>query len=78
MAGIFLLTVLSFFIGVPMGVLYPFETGLKVLYIISVLISVAMIVYGARKFRYFYGKTLLGVGIILWTFLGFLGLGTGT
>ncbi len=75
---LFVLIVLGFFVGIPMGLNYPFERSFKIIYLISVVFCVIAFIFGIIFRKKYYGKLAIAVSLCLWTFLGFIGLGTGT
>ena len=65
-------------IGVPMGLSFPFPLVAKLQMLLGLIISLWAIVYGFRNHHKLIGQALAVAGIFLWSFIGMLGLGTGT
>ena len=51
---------------------------MKILMISGLFISVIIIFFGLKSHKTIWGKILVIFGIVLWTFIGLIGLGTGT
>jgi hypothetical protein len=64
---------LGFFVGVPMLFYPPFVVNFLSVWGVLVALAPALIVFGFRKRQREYGKVLLMAGLLLWTFLGWLG-----
>ena len=69
---------MAFFIGVPMGLAYPYPIHTKICDISIIIAAIIMIYIGVKKRGKCYGRVFFIIGIILWIFMGVLGLGTGT
>ena len=67
-----------FFVGVPMGIAYPFSPGFKTIYIASALLCVAALVTGLKFRRRTPGKVAIIMALLGWTMLGLIGLSTGS
>lgn len=65
-------------IGTPMVLGYPSPPSIKIAIILGLLASVSAIVYGFRNHKNWWGQASAMSGIILWVFIGLIGLGTGT
>lgn len=65
-------------IGIPMGLGYPFSFGIKAIMTLGLLISVLAIIFGFKNAKHVRGQASAVSGVILWVFIGLLGLGTGT
>lgn len=76
--NIIFISLLSFFLGVPMGITYPFEPHFKTLYLILVVLSIIAFLVGLKYRKAGYGKLALIVSIGLWWILGLIGLGIGS
>lgn len=72
------ISLLSFFLGVPMGITYPFEPHFKILYLVIVALSMIIFLVGLKFRKAKYGKLTLIVSIGVWWTLGLIGLGTGS
>jgi len=64
--------------GVPMGLSYPFPLLVKLEMVIGLLISLLAMIYGFRNHQKWIGQVLAVMGILAWSLIGFMGLGTGT
>ncbi len=73
-----LMVVLGATAGIAMGLFYPFPLFTKVAMIIGLLASIIAIFYGFKNHKKLIGQILAVSGIILWSFIGLMGLGTGT
>ncbi|XPV67488.1 MAG: hypothetical protein ACNI25_09185 [Halarcobacter sp.] len=65
-------------VGVPMGLLYTFPLFTKLGMILGLLLSFGAMIYGFRNHQKLHGQILAVAGILFWSFIGVLGLGTGT
>lgn len=72
------ISLLSFFLGVPMGITYPFEPHFKTLYLVLVVLSIIIFLVGLKFRKVGHGKLALIVSIGLWWALGLIGLGAGS
>lgn len=70
--------VLGFFVGVPMGIMYPFTFNLRIIYIGLVVLCITIFFIGVKYRKARFGKVLIVFSLLLWDLLGVLGLGTGT
>ena len=73
-----LLIFLGATIGIHMGLAFPFATATKVAMILGLITSVFAICFGLQNHRSILGQILAIGGIFLWSFIGLIGLGTGT
>ena len=73
--SIFLFLPLSVTIGPYMGVTYP---TFEITYLISLVISLLFTITGLRYRKNILGQVLAVIGMVGWSCLGMLGLGTGT
>ena len=73
-----MLVALAATIGPFMGIDYPFPVPFKIAYVTALLLSVAAMIYGVKARRYKRGQAAAVFGVLLWPFLGMMGLGTGT
>jgi hypothetical protein len=67
---IIILSVLAFFVGVPTAWIYQFG----ILVYACTIVSIALIVTGVIKRKHRYGKVALIMGLLLWDFVGWIGL----
>lgn len=65
-------------IGIPMGLGYPFPYSIKSAMVFGLLAAVAAMFFGFRNHKKAWGQISAISGIILWAFIGLMGLGTGT
>ena len=65
-------------VGVPMGLFYPDPFMVKSVMILGLTISLVMFIYGIKNHQKVIGQVLAVLGFLLWSFIGLLGLGTGT
>ena len=75
--GLFLI-LLGMTLGPYMGVAYPFSFFFKVGYILALLCSVILFVFGIKRRQEILGSISVVIGVVLWAFTGLVGLGTGT
>lgn len=61
-----------------MGLSYPFALSVKLAYITGLIVAATAFSFGLRYREKVYGQVLTVVGIITWSTIGTLGLGTGT
>ena len=73
-----LMVILGSTIGIPMGLFFPFPLFTKVTMIIGLIVSLAAMIYGFKNSKAIIGQVSAVLGIIVWSFIGFMGLGTGT
>ena len=64
--------------GVPMGLFYPDPLMVKLVMILGLIVSLIMFIYGIKNHQKVIGQVLAVLGFLLWSFIGLLGLGTGT
>ena len=76
-SNIFLL-LLGALVGPYMGLSYPFSITFKLLYVFGFVISFCLFVLGIKFNRKILGQVSVISGVVLWFFLGLIGLGTGT
>ena len=76
--NLLLLVVLGFFVGVPMGIAYPFSLGFKILYAGLAVVCIVSLVVGVKFRQKIFGKIAVVAALLGWTVLGLIGLGTGT
>ena len=57
---------------------YPFELTQKVMIIIGLVLSSTAFGYGLKHNQKIYGQALAVIGFVAWSFIGMIGLGTGT
>jgi len=72
------MTLLGATIGIPMGLAYPFPAMIKLGFIFGLISSMSAIIYGVRYRSEFKGQVLAVIGVVVWSFVGMIGLGTGT
>ena len=65
-------------IGIPMGLSYPFDAELKVKMITVLVVSLVAMIFGLFKRDKLYGQISAVIGFVCWSYIGLLGLGTGT
>lgn len=65
-------------IGIPMAITYPFSFGIKLCLVSGLIIAFLAISYGITKRHLITGQLLVIAGMIGWSFIGLIGLGTGT
>lgn len=73
-----LMAALGATVGIPMGLTYPFPIAIKIALISGLIASITAAVYGFRHHLKIKGQILAVVGIVMWSFIGVIGLGTGT
>jgi hypothetical protein len=73
-----LMVLLGGTIGVPMGLLYPFPLLTKISMVAGLLLSLLAIIYGFKNSKVIIGQVTAVTGITVWSFIGLIGLGTGT
>jgi hypothetical protein len=76
--GSLFILVLGAIIGPFMAIAYPFSLSFKVGYLIILLASVLAIVYGIKHRPKTLGQAAVVLGVVVWTFAGLIGLGTGS
>ena len=72
------MVILGSIIGIPMGLFFPFPLFTKVTMIIGLIVSLAAMINGFKNSKAIIGQVSAVLGIIVWSFIGFMGLGTGT
>jgi hypothetical protein len=77
-SGNSLLVVLGGLIGPYMGLSYPWQLKFRIGYIILLIFSLGVFVFGLSKRETVIGQSFAVVRIISWLFAGIIGLGTGT
>ena len=65
-------------IGIPMVLTYPFSIIMKSVIIIGLFLSIIAFAYGLKHNKKTYAQVLAVVGFTTWSFIGMIGLGTGT
>lgn len=70
--------VLSATIGIPMGIFYPFPLLSKIYMLVGLVFALALMIYGFKRREKVSGQVIAVVGYCIWSFIGLLGLGTGT
>jgi hypothetical protein len=73
-----LMVVLGATIGIAMGLSYPFPLVIKVSMILGLLASIVACYFGFKNRNKLFGQILAIAGLILWAFIGLMGLSTGT
>lgn len=68
------LVLLGSVVGFYTGVMYTFSVAFKILYILGGILSFCCIIYGYRVLNK--NIYIFVFGVLLWAFLGFIGLGT--
>ena len=72
------MTFLGATIGIPMGISYPFPIMTKLSIISGLIVSIIFIYFGFKNHKKYIGQVLALLGIVIWSFIGVIGLGTGT
>ena len=73
-----LMVELSGSIGIYMGMEYPFPMYMKALMIIGIIASGVFVYLGFKNHKRTSGQIMAVSGVVLWFFVGLIGLGTGT
>ncbi len=74
-----LLCVLGALFGPYMFLTFPeFSLVSKFVYVLILIACIAGIILGWRKRKNIYGKFLIVAGVVVWTLVGLMGLGTGS
>lgn len=76
--GLPLMVGLGATIGIPMGMEYPFPIAIKTIMAVGLLVSVIAMTTGFNNRDKLWGQVIAISGILTWTFIGLIGLGTGT
>lgn len=77
--GTFLLLIpLGSLVGPAMFLLYPFSIMGKLLYVLALVSSLALIAVGIIRRNNIWGQVVIVLGVVMWAFCGMLGLGTGS
>jgi len=74
--GVVIFFPLAAIFGPIMGIIYPFPLWQKIVYIAILIISGIGIVYGIKNRNKLTGQIIAFISIIIWSLLGFIGLGT--
>lgn len=77
-ASVILLILLSATVGIFSAITFPFPLMDKIAIYIGLAVAIIMFYFGFRKKNKIVGKILLFLGMVIWVFNGFLGVGTYT
>lgn len=76
--GIIMLWPYALFIGPYMVFTYPFSLMTKIEFGAILFLAFVCLLMGIAKRKIKLGKALFAAGIVLWSFVGWIGIGTGT
>lgn len=65
---------LIYLLGVPLGIAYPFSPEYKIIYIITVLVTLLIAFLGFKFRKKIIGLLLIVISLLSWGYLGLIGM----